>query len=179
MDIRALSGQAILRRGRARQPVPRLQVLPALLACAAAVSAVAGCRGSSSSNSSSVEAATAAPPGIVYEAHIAAGGKPPEGGALIESQEAASAKAGASLFLAMNCDGCHGGGAVGWIAPSLADGRWRYGGADQEIFSSIYFGRPKGMPAFGGMLGSKGVWSIVSYLKSIQVPGTEATESWE
>ncbi len=111
---------------------------------------------------------------------MAAGGKPPEGGVLVEPQsDAAGSKTGESLFLAMNCDGCHGAGAVGWIAPSLADGRWRYGGSDQEIFSSIYYGRPKGMPAFGGMLGPKGVWSVVSYLKSIQVPANEATESWQ
>src|SRR3989449_8312097 len=36
-----------------------------------------------------------------------------------------------------NCDGCHGGGAVGWVGPSLVDGRWRYGGADGAVFHSI------------------------------------------
>jgi cytochrome c oxidase cbb3-type subunit 3 len=79
----------------------------------------------------------------------------------------------------MNCDGCHGGGGAGWIAPSLADGRWRYGGEDQEIFSSIFYGRPKGMPAFGGVLGPEGVWNLVAYLKSMPIPPNEATESWE
>ena len=79
----------------------------------------------------------------------------------------------------MNCDGCHGGGGAGWIAPSLADGRWRYGGADQEIFSSIFYGRPKGMPAFGGVLGTAGVWNLIAYLKSIPIPPNEPTESWE
>ena len=38
------------------------------------------------------------------------------------------------------------------VGPNLGDGRWRYGGADGEIFTSIYFGRPHGMPAFGGAL---------------------------
>ena len=39
-----------------------------------------------------------------------------------------------TLFGAMNCDGCHGGGGVGWVqGPSLADGRWRYGGTHAGV----------------------------------------------
>jgi len=78
----------------------------------------------------------------------------------------------------MNCDGCHGGGGSGWVGPSLADGRWRYGGSDAEIFASIYYGRPKGMPAFGGKLGTDGVWTLVTYLKSLTPTADVATESW-
>jgi len=79
----------------------------------------------------------------------------------------------------MNCDGCHGGGALGWVGPSLVDGRWRYGGADEEIFHSIFYGRPKGMPAYGGLLGSEGVWMIVTYLKSQPVPNVVPTIWYE
>ena len=78
----------------------------------------------------------------------------------------------------MNCDGCHGGGAVGWVGPSLVDGRWRYGGADEEIFTSIFYGRPKGMPAYGGVIGPDGVWMLVAYLKSQSVPPVVPTTSW-
>lgn len=92
--------------------------------------------------------------------------------------DARVAKTGAALFAAMNCDGCHGGGAVGWVGPSLADGRWRYGGSDSEVFSSIYFGRSKGMPAFGGALGVEGVWELVTYIRSLPVSADLATESW-
>jgi len=95
------------------------------------------------------------------------------------SGDAGVAKNGGQLFSAMNCDGCHGGGAVGWVGPNLGDGRWRYGGADEEIFNSIYYGRPRGMPAFGGALGTEGVWVLVTYLKSLPVPKDIATESWE
>jgi cytochrome c oxidase cbb3-type subunit 3 len=125
--------------------------------------------------------ATATPPGVTYEAHIAAGGVPPAGGALTNPHagDAATAKAGAQLFAAMNCDGCHNVGGSGWVGPSLADGRWRYGGADAEVFSSIYFGRPKGMPAFGGVLGADGVWILVTYLRSLPMPSDVPTESWE
>jgi cytochrome c len=86
--------------------------------------------------------------------------------------------AGGTLFGSMNCDGCHGGGAVGWVGPSLVDGRWRYGGSDDEIFSSIFYGRPKGMPAYGGVIGTDGVWMLVAYLKAQPVPPVVPTTSW-
>lgn len=122
----------------------------------------------------------AAPPAVSYEAHLAAGGVAPPGPTLRNPHEGdvAVAKSGAVLFTAMNCDGCHGGGGTGWVGPSLGDGRWRYGGADSEVFYSIYYGRPKGMPAFGGALGSEGVWTLVTYLRSLPVPPDVPTESW-
>lgn len=120
-------------------------------------------------------------PAIQYESHVSAGGRAPPAGTLHNpySGDAGVAKNGGQLFSAMNCDGCHGGGAVGWVGPNLGDGRWRYGGADEEIFNSIYYGRPRGMPAFGGALGTEGVWVLVTYLKSLPVPKDIATESWE
>jgi cytochrome c551/c552 len=78
----------------------------------------------------------------------------------------------------MNCDGCHGGAGSGWVGPSLADGRWRYGGGDAEIFNSIFYGRPKGMPAYGGVVGRDGTWKLVSYLKSLPSPDVVPTQSW-
>lgn len=121
------------------------------------------------------------PPGIVYEAHIPAGGIAPAAGGAINSPAMTPdhAKAGEGLFGNMNCDGCHGGGALGWVGPSLVDGRWRYGGSPEEVFSSIYYGRPKGMPAYGGVLGADGVWMIVAYLKSQPVPGIVPTTNYE
>jgi cytochrome c oxidase cbb3-type subunit 3 len=144
------------------------------IACVCALLGSCGERGPQQSSVS-------APPGIRYEAHIAAGGSLPSGAALSNSMSgnAGAAKTGASLFTTMNCDGCHGIDAVGWVGPSLSDGRWRYGGSDDEIFSSIYYGRPKGMPAFGGVLGPEGVWQLVTYLKALPVPAREATENWE
>jgi len=130
----------------------------------------------------STDAVAGPPPGIRYEAHLSAGDHPPPVAVELINPfhgDPTAAKNGAMLFAAMNCDGCHGTDGSGWVGPNLADGRWRYGGADEEIFSSIYFGRPKGMPAFGGVLGTPGVWNIVMYLKSLPVPAGEATESWE
>jgi mono/diheme cytochrome c family protein len=87
-------------------------------------------------------------------------------------------EAGAALFSSMNCDGCHGGGAVGWVGPSLVDGRWRYGGSDRDIFASIFYGRPKGMPAYGRLMDTNGVWLLVAYLKAQDVPPVVPTTSW-
>jgi cytochrome c oxidase cbb3-type subunit III len=125
--------------------------------------------------------AAAALPAVRYEAHLAAGGLPPGGGTMRNPHQgdAAVAKSGALLFAAMNCEGCHGGGGTGWVGPNLADGRWRYGGADAEVFYSIYYGRPKGMPAFGGALGIEGVWTLVTYIRSLAPPADLPTESWE
>ena len=127
------------------------------------------------------EAKPAAPPTVQYESHISAGHTaPPAGGVLANPYKADKdmATAGAGLFGQMNCNGCHGDGASGFAAPSLADGRWRYGGADEEIFQSIYYGRPKGMPAFGGVLGAEGIWMLVTYLQSLPVADNR-TLSWE
>ena len=120
------------------------------------------------------------PPAVRYEDHLSAGGELPKGAVLTDptTRDAAKVQAGGVLFTAMNCDGCHGGGGSGWVGPSLADGRWRYGGSDGEIFASIYYGRPKGMPAFGGKLGTDGVWTLVTYLKSLAPKEDVATESW-
>jgi cytochrome c oxidase cbb3-type subunit 3 len=121
------------------------------------------------------------PLAVSYEAHIVAGAVPPQGAEPTNPHNAdpAVAKRGALMFSAMNCDGCHGGDASGWVGPSLSDGRWRYGGADSEVFSFIYYGRRKGMPAFGGALGVDGVWTLVTYIRSLPVPPNVPTESWQ
>ena len=136
--------------------------------------------GSNTAPAPAAQTQSSSPPAIRYEDHLAAGGELPQGAVLKNpaTEDAAKAQAGGVLFTAMNCDGCHGGGGSGWVGPSLADGRWRYGGSDAEIFASIYYGRPKGMPAFGGKLGTDGVWTIVTYLKSLSPKADVATESW-
>lgn len=137
----------------------------------AAVLAVVGCR-----------AADRAPatPAVRAEAHLAAQGMAPPATDLRNPfpNDSARAKLGEQLFTGMNCDGCHGGGGTGAVGPSLSDGRWRYGGSDGEVFQSITYGRPKGMPAFGGLLGAEQVWSLVTYLRSLPRPASVPTESW-
>jgi cytochrome c len=116
---------------------------------------------------------------VESEDRIAAGGVRPAANALSAPRPAdVNPDAGGTLFGSMNCDGCHGGGAIGWVGPSLVDGRWRYGGSDEEIFTSIFYGRPKGMPAYGGVIGTDGVWMLVSYIKAQPAPVVVPTTSW-
>lgn len=122
----------------------------------------------------------ATPPSVSYDAHVSAGGIAPQGGRLQNpfNEDKQSAADGGLLFSAMNCDGCHGTAAAGAEGPNLGDGRWRYGGSDGAVFQSIYYGRPRGMPAYGGVLPPAGVWKLVSYLRSLSVPDDVPTESW-
>lgn len=119
------------------------------------------------------------PPSVRYDQHVLAGGKAPAGASDKNPFEgnAKSVAEGKLLWSSMNCDGCHGGG-EGWAAPSLSDGRWRYGGSDPALFQSIYYGRPKGMPAFGGLLSEPIIWKLVTYLRSLPVPKAVPTQAW-
>lgn len=121
------------------------------------------------------------PPAVRYRQHVDVAGNPPPADSLRNpfAGDSAVAEAGGKLFTGFNCSGCHGGGAVGNVGPSLADGRWRYGGSDGAIFHSIFYGRPRGMPAFGGHLPADAIWRLVAYLRSIQpAKDTAATTAW-
>ena len=120
------------------------------------------------------------PPAVNYGQNLAAGGALPPAESMHNplAGDTLAAKQGEKLFAAMNCDGCHGGGAVGWAAPSLADGRWRFGGEDGAVFHSIFYGRPHGMPAFGGLLPASTIWQLVSYVKTLPIPPEVPTTAW-
>ena len=153
---------------------------PVVSLAAAAVVLATACRGREAPPPTEQQAAEA-PPAVRYDEHVFAGGVAPPAGSLRNpyAGDRKSADQGATLFSAMNCDGCHGSGAVGWVGPSLSDRRWRYGGADGEIFQSIYYGRPRGMPAFGGLLSPDAIWKLVTYLQSLGPPPDLPTESWK
>jgi cytochrome c oxidase cbb3-type subunit 3 len=144
--------------------VRRLTAVPALLL-------IAGCNQADSA---------AAPPAIRYDQHIEVEGVSPVGAQLTNplSNDKRAAADGEKLFTSMNCDGCHGGGATGAVGPSLSDGRWRYGGSDGAIYQTIVYGRPRGMPAYGGVLQQQTVWKLVTYLKSLPLPAAIPTQSW-
>ena len=83
---------------------------------------------------------------------------------------------GADLFNRYNCDGCHGDGAAGSVGPTLADGRWRYGGTPREIYQSIYEGRPLGMPSYRAVA-NEPIWYLVSYVRSLEDSTDHATQN--
>ena len=85
---------------------------------------------------------------------------------------------GSQLFMSYNCVDCHGMDGSGAMGPSLADGRWHFGGTPGEVFESIYQGRPEGMPAWGGRISDADIWRLVTYVRSLQVGKDVATENF-
>ena len=122
------------------------------------------------------EAQQPVPPAVRYEHHVAAGGMQPASDSLRNplAGDSAAAADGGKLFDGFNCSGCHPG-----AGPALTDGRWKYGDTDGQIFTSIYFGRARGMPAYGGAVPKEAIWRIVAWLRA-QQPATDtvATRRW-
>ena len=85
---------------------------------------------------------------------------------------------GSQLYHSYNCVDCHGMDGSGAMGPSLADGRWRFGGTPAEVFESIYQGRPDGMPAWGGRISDADIWRLVAYVRSLEVSKNVATENF-
>jgi cytochrome c oxidase cbb3-type subunit 3 len=111
-------------------------------------------------------------PGIGAQApHAAPMTNPLEGNARAASD-------GAKLFVSYNCIDCHGADGSGAMGPSLADGRWRYGGTAGEVFQSIYEGRPDGMPAWGTRIGDDAIWRLVAYVRTLGAGSDVATENF-
>ena len=95
------------------------------------------------------------------------------------ADDPASAEQGKGLFRIMNCEGCHGIGGEGSWAPSIITRRWRYGGTDAAVFETIFYGRPRGMPAYGGILPPELTWKLVTFLRSLPPPKAVPTQSWQ
>ena len=121
------------------------------------------------------------PPSVRYPDHVAAGDNKPPAGELKNPliSDSANVSDGARIFTSMNCDGCHCCGATGWVGPSLVDGRWRYGGTDAALYQSIFYGRPRGMPAYGGIMSPGAIWKVISYIRAQPVPVTVPTETFK
>jgi cytochrome c oxidase cbb3-type subunit 3 len=73
---------------------------------------------------------------------------------------------GARLFDWYNCSGCHfhGGGGIG---PALMDDVWIYGGSIDQIYASIYQGRPNGMPSWAHKIPDEEIWKIAAYVRAM------------
>ncbi|HKN68886.1 MAG TPA: c-type cytochrome [Gemmatimonadaceae bacterium] len=92
--------------------------------------------------------------------------------------DAARIKEGGVLFVSYNCMDCHGADGSGAMGPSLADGRFHFGGTAGEVFQSIYEGRPDGMPAWGGRIPDDQIWRLVAYVQSLGANKDVATENF-
>jgi mono/diheme cytochrome c family protein len=97
----------------------------------------------------------------------------------------ASIAAGKAAYDA-TCAACHGDRAQGAIrakltlsiieeqngkqAPDLTDAEWDHGSSDGEIFTVLKRGVPTTMmPGFGGAVSDENLWSIVNYLRTLEV----------
>jgi cytochrome c oxidase cbb3-type subunit 3 len=142
--------------------------------------ALASCGGPEPADSETVTTARNLPAAVRYDQYGSAGNLAPPAEELVNpfNGDASAAEQGEVLFGAMNCDGCHGAGGLGFVGPSLVDGRWRYGGADGALFHSIFYGRSHGMPAYGGLISDATVWQLVTYVRSQPVPGVVPTVAW-
>ncbi len=105
---------------------------------------------------------------------------PPAGLALRNPYEgdANAVATGAKLFVAYNCLDCHGADGSGAMGPSLADGRWHFGGTPADVFESIYQGRPDGMPAWGSLISADQIWLLVTYVRSLEAGKNVTTENF-
>lgn len=124
--------------------------------------------------------ADSAAPFVAHLEHIRPGDTPPRG-TTMRNPYAGNAQAvatGARLFVSYNCVDCHGADGSGAMGPSLADGRWHFGGEDGEVFESIYQGRPEGMPAWGSTIAPSQIWMLVAYVKSLSAGKDVTTENF-
>ena len=74
---------------------------------------------------------------VSHVEHIQPGGvQIPRGMVLRNPYEgnAAVVATGAKLYVAYNCIDCHGADGSGAMGPSLADGRWHFGGTAAEVY---------------------------------------------
>lgn len=78
-----------------------------------------------------------------------------------------AAERGMQNFASFNCVGCHMGNGGGGMGPALSNHAFIYGGAPENIFLSIYQGRPNGMPAWGTMLPEDAIWDMVAYIRNL------------
>ncbi|MBU3079347.1 c-type cytochrome [Sphingomonas quercus] len=115
-------------------------------------------------------------PGVPVSGLIPAGGGPPSAPnpralPYYDSNEAVAQ--GMRAYKQYNCGGCHfnGGGGIG---PALMDDVWIYGGRLDQIYATIYQGRPNGMPAWGGKIPDQQIWQIAAYVRSMSLPETIA-----
>ena len=142
--------------------------------------ALASCGGPEPVDSETVTTARNSPAAVRYDQYGSAGNLAPPAEELVNpfNGDPSAAEQGEVIFGAMNCDGCHGGGGLGFVGPSLVDGRWRYGGADGALFHSIFYGRSHGMPAYGGLISDATVWQLGTYVRSQPLPGVVPTVAW-
>jgi cytochrome c oxidase cbb3-type subunit 3 len=82
---------------------------------------------------------------------------------------------GMRYFVNFNCNGCHADNGGGGMGPSLSNNIFTYGSEPENIYLSIYQGRPNGMPAWGAVLPDAIIWDLVTYIGKLS---NEPNRQW-
>ncbi|WP_314957646.1 cytochrome c [Bradyrhizobium cosmicum] len=82
---------------------------------------------------------------------------------------------GMTYYINFNCVGCHAPNGGGGMGPALSNGLFTYGSQPENIYLSIYQGRPNGMPAWGAVLPDSVIWDLVTYIGKIS---NEPSRQW-
>jgi cytochrome c oxidase cbb3-type subunit 3 len=82
---------------------------------------------------------------------------------------------GMKYFITFNCVGCHADNGGGGMGPSLSNNIFVYGAQPENIYLSIFQGRPNGMPAWGAVLPDSVIWDLVTYIGKLS---NEPTPEW-
>jgi cytochrome c oxidase cbb3-type subunit 3 len=82
---------------------------------------------------------------------------------------------GMRYFINFNCVGCHAPNGGGGMGPALSNNVFIYGSQPENIYLSIYQGRPRGMPAWGAVLPDSVIWDLVTYIGKIS---NEPSQEW-
>ncbi len=82
-------------------------------------------------------------------------------------------------IFANTCVGCHGSDARGGVGfPNLTDNDWLYGGAPEQIQTSILNGRGGVMPPFAAAVGGdEGVAQVIAYVLSLSGRQTDPVQA--
>jgi len=142
-----------------------------VLGAAAIALAIVSAAGTVIAQNADQAASESGPLNVAVTTLFPGGGKPPPPdprGTAVDGNPRTIAE-GARLFDWYNCSGCHFHGAGG-IGPSLMGSSWRYGGQIDQIFASVYQGRPNGMPSWAHKIPDAEIWELAAYVRSLSAP---------
>ncbi len=125
------------------------------------------------------ESVGGAPPGVFMQvptSHLSPGAIPSRPAIKNPVQgDPKAAERGMRYYITFNCVGCHAPNGGGGMGPALSNNIFVYGAQPENVYLSIYQGRPNGMPAWGPVLPDNVIWDIVSYIGKIS---NEPSSEW-
>jgi cytochrome c oxidase cbb3-type subunit 3 len=118
-------------------------------------------------------------PGVFMQvpvSHLAPGASPTRSAIKNPAQgDPQATNRGMQYFINFNCNGCHADNGGGGMGPSLSNNIFVYGAEPENIYLSIYQGRPNGMPAWGAVLPDSVIWDLDTYIGKIS---NEPSHQW-